>query len=219
MTEKEIAMPTKAEQARINGAKSKGPKTPEGLDRCRRASVKHGLWIAHLSTFSHEAQAEYAAVLAAATDQFRPRNLVEISVVGLLADALWRSNRLGSLANLDIDREMWITKQQSAVEHEPEELHLLAEQNSKTVARLEARARHYTREISRLMDILRKLQNWPVSVEASQMSSEIMEMSVDEVPAMEPEPAAKPVPPPSAVRKPVQSAEITPQKGSVPLRK
>jgi len=177
------------------------------------------LWIAHLSTFSHEAQAEYAAVLAAATDQFRPRNLVEISVVGLLADALWRSNRLGSLANLDIDREMWITKQQSAVEHSPVELHLLAEQNSKTVARLEARARHYTREISRLMDILRKLQDWPVSVEASQMSSEIMEMSVDEVPSTEPEPAAKPVPPPPSVRKPVQSAEITPQKGSVPLRK
>ncbi|MBM3758505.1 MAG: hypothetical protein FJW38_31600, partial [Acidobacteria bacterium] len=73
---------SKAEQARINGAKSKGPKTPEGLQRCRQASVQHGLWVAHVSTFSHEAQVQYAAILTAANDQFRPRNMVEATIVG-----------------------------------------------------------------------------------------------------------------------------------------
>ena len=37
---------SKADQARLNGAKSSGPKTPEGLQRCRQASVKHGMWVA-----------------------------------------------------------------------------------------------------------------------------------------------------------------------------
>ena len=217
---------TKAEQSRINGAKSKGPKTPEGLQRCRQASVKHGMWIAHISTFSHESQKDYAAVLASATDQFRPRSLVEASVVGLLADALWRANRLGSLANLDVDREMFLINHQSTTDHEPVELHLLAEQQSKSVARLEARARHYTREISRLMDVLRKLQNWPVSVEASQMLNEFIESTAQEVPerALEPSetPAAeppKPEPAPQPVRKPVQSAKDPAKKGSVHRRK
>jgi len=209
---------SRAEQARINGAKSTGPKTPEGLQRCRQASVKHGMWIAHISTFSHESQEGYAAVLTAATDQFRPRNLVESSVVGLLADALWRANRLGSLANLDIDREMFLIKHQTTTDHEPEELHLLAEQTSKSVARLEARARHYTREVARLMEILRKLQNWPVSTEASQIFNETMELTTPEVPPREPLTAARPAPPPQPVRKPVQTAENTPRKGSV-LRK
>ena len=213
---------SKAEQARLNGAKSSGPTTPEGLQRCRQASVKHGLWVAHISTLSHEAQADYAAVLTSATDQFRPRTLVEASVVGLLADALWRANRLGSLANLDVDREMFLINHQSTTDHEPVELHLLAEQQSKSVARLEARARHYTREVARLMEILRKLQAWPVSTEASQVFNEIRDLSTQEVPPqrekeakepLEPVPAAEPA------RKPVQSANSKPQKGSVPRRK
>ena len=155
-------MPTKAEQARINGAKSTGPKTPEGLQRCREASVKHGMWVAHVSTFPHEDQVAYAAVLTSATDQFRPRNCVESAVVGLLVDALWRAGRLNAMANSDIDREMFLIKRQTSTEHEAYELHLLAEQTSKTVQKLESRARHYTREIARLMAILRQMQALPV---------------------------------------------------------
>ena len=84
---------SKAEQARINGAKSTGPKTPEGLQRCREASVKHGMWVAHISTFPYEDQVAYAALLTSATDQLRPRNCVESAVVGLLVDALWRAGK------------------------------------------------------------------------------------------------------------------------------
>ena len=208
-------MPTKAEQARINGAKSNGPKTPEGLQRCREASVKHGMWVAHISTFPHEDQVAYAALLTSATDQFRPRTCVESTVVGLLVDALWRAGRLGAMANADIDREMWSINRQTSTRHEAPELHLLAEQASKTVQKLEARARPYTREIGRLMAILRQLQAFPVSVEASEVLNEMIEIQTEEVP----EPPAEPVSEPQPARKPVQNANITPQKGSVPQRK
>ncbi len=213
---------SKAEQARINGAKSKGPKTPEGLQRCREASVKHGMWVAHVSTFSHEDQLSYAALLTSATDQFRPRSCVESTIVGLLVDAMWRAGRLGAMANADIDREMFLIKRQTSVEHEPYELHLLAEQQSKTVQKLEARARHYTREIARLMAILRDLQAYPVSVEASEVLNDMLEILTEEVP--EPpteavEEAPKPVAEPQPARKPVQSSSNKPLTGSVPRRK
>ena len=217
---------SKAEQARINGAKSTGPKTPEGLQRCRQASVKHGMWVAHVSTFPHEEQLAYAAIHTAATDQFRPRNCFESAVVGLLVDALWRAGRLGTLANADIDREMWVISNQSTAGHQEPELHLLAEQASKSVQKLEARARHYTREIARHLDLLRKLQNWPVSTEASQVLNEIKELRTQDVPQPSeneaPKPAAappEPAPPAEPIRKPVQSANSKPQKGSVPRRK
>ena len=210
---------TKAEQARINGAKSKGPTTPEGLQRCRQASVKHGLWVAHVSTFPHEAQVQYAAILTAANDQFRPRNMVEATIVGLLVDALWRAARLGNLANLGIDREMFLLKKQSSVEHDDQELHLLAEQASKTVPGLEARARHYTREINRLLDTLRKLQAFPVSEEASQVMNEMLDLATKEVPPPSQPQAPVPAPQPNPVRKPVQTDSNKPQEGSVPRRK
>jgi len=210
---------SKAEQARINGSKSKGPKTPEGLQRCRQASVKHGLWVAHVSTFPHEAQVQYAAILTAANDQFRPRNMVEATIVGLLVDALWRAARLGNLANTGIDREMWLLKKQSSVQHGAEELHLLAEQASKTVPGLEARARHYTREISRLLDMLRKLQAFPVSEEASQIMNEMLDLATKEVPEPSQPEAPKPATEPEPVRKPVQRDSNKPQEGSVPRRK
>ena len=208
-------MPTKAEQARINGAKSTGPKTPEGLQRCREASVKHGLWVAHVSTLPHEDQVQYASILTAANDQFRPRNMVEASIVGLLADAIWRANRLANLANAGIDREMWLLKKQSSVQHSQGELHLLAEQASNTVPGLEARARHYTREINRLIDTIRKLQAFPVSTEASEVMNEMMELATEDVPP----PSQPPSPQSAPDRKPVERAKNKPQEGSVPRRK
>ena len=217
---------TKSEQARINGAKSSGPKTPEGLQRCRQASVKHGMWVAHVSTFAHEEQLAYADLLISANDQFRPRNGVENAVVGLLVDALWRASRLGALANADIDREMCVLANQATVQHDPVELHLLAEQASKSVARLEARARHYTREIARNLDLLKKLQSWPVSTEASQVSKEINDMRTEDVPEPPTNEAKKPAEEPvkraldpQPARKPVQSANSQPKKGSVRRRK
>ncbi|MBM3756575.1 MAG: hypothetical protein FJW38_21630 [Acidobacteria bacterium] len=213
---------SKAEQARINGPKSTGPKTPEGLLRCRQASLKHGLWVADFSTLPHEEQLSYAAILTSATDQFRPRNSVESAIVGLLVDAIWRSSRLGALANAGIDREMWIIKNQTTIEHEAGELHLLAEQASKSVPKLEARARHYTRESTRHLDLLKKLQNWPVSTEASQLANEISELRTEDVPEPPKKEPKEPFEPKAAqepARKPVQSANSKPRKGSVPRRK
>ena len=203
---------SKAEQARINGAKSKGAKTPEGLQRCRQASITHGMYVADISTFPHEDQRNYAAIWAAVRDQFQPRNAFEDALVSLLADATWRSTRLGALANADISREMSVIGRQAMNDIEPVEVHLRAEQQSKTVERLESRARHYTREIIRITELLRKLRTLPVSAEASQVVDDIYDAGC-------PTPRENPVYPPMPARKPVASVDSLPQKGSNQQRK
>jgi hypothetical protein len=34
----------RSNQARVNGAKSRGPKTPQGKEKARSASLRHGLY-------------------------------------------------------------------------------------------------------------------------------------------------------------------------------
>jgi hypothetical protein len=84
---------------------------------------------------------------------------------------------------------------------------------------LEARARHYTREINRLLDTLRKLQAFPVSAEASQVMNEMLDLATKEVPPPSQPQAPVPAPQPNPVRKPVQTDSNKPQEGSVPRRK
>jgi len=207
-------MPTKAEQARINGAKSKGATSPEGLDRCRQASVKHGMWAKHMSSFSQEEQDNYASVLDSATKQFRPRNTMESSIVALLADAVWRAGRLGALANCEIYREGWVINNLVAEDKDLGmiERRELADRASHAAERVEARTRHYVREINRLIETLRKLQAWPVPGEASQ--------EVNENTASAPNPPAQTaIPEPEPERKPVQRASNRPRQGSVPRRR
>lgn len=207
-------MPTKAEQARINGSKSAGPKTPEGLNRCRQASVKHGMWANHLSSFPQHEQDNHAAILAAATAQFNPRNVLESSIVALLADAVWRAGRLGALANCEIYREGWVVE--TMANEDPDlgmdERLIHAERASKGAERVESRSRHYVREINRLIETIKKLQAWPASSEASQDHNEIKGIEPVE---------AKPTPAPSPepARKPVQSATAKPRKGTLPRRR
>lgn len=205
----------RANQARLNGAKSKGPNTPQGLDRCRKASVTHGAYIAQISTLPNEDQSQYEANWHSCLDQFAPRNYAETGVVALIADAIWRANRLYCAANAEVHSKMRAIRTGSSVNQTLSEIYLRAENASENVLRLESRARHFTREIARLISILDKMQNWGVSDKASRMSNEIIDNSMEKrdqpnkeegeekAKPAEPVPAAAPAEPAPA-RKPPQ---------------
>ena len=175
---------SRAEQARLNGAKSNGAKTPQGLERCRLSSVKHGAYVSAAAIIPGEDPKQYEAMWHSLIDQYQPRNIAELAIVCSIVDAIWRQRRLSRAANHEIQRQMQSIVNDSTLElNNTDDIHLRAETESAVVDRLESRARHQTREIARLEAILEKMQKRTVSDEASQMSNEILEEAAEEIEA------------------------------------
>ena len=83
------------DSSRANGARSRGPKTPEGLARCQAAPITHGL-TARQVVLPGESEEEFRALRDAYLVHFRPRSVREVDLVTLLAATRWRLGRLGS---------------------------------------------------------------------------------------------------------------------------
>ncbi len=86
----------KSETARLNGSKSKGPKTPEGKARSSRNAMRHGL-TAQFPLLDHESKPEFEAFLDAYIDRFRPADAVELDLVQTMAIARWRLRRIAAM--------------------------------------------------------------------------------------------------------------------------
>jgi hypothetical protein len=82
----------KSETARINGAKSHGPVTPEGKARSSANSRRHGLTASVL--LDGESDEHFQLLLADFMDQFQPQTGVETDLVEVMAIARWRLRRL-----------------------------------------------------------------------------------------------------------------------------
>jgi hypothetical protein len=139
----------RSEQARINGAKSKGPKTPEGLKRAQTASLNHGLY-ATTDTLRHtvdpqlfeEFRAEILAI-------WQPENYYIARRVNQLIAAMWESDRLQAA------RRKYMTDL-FETESEILNLELLVSVKGSPMDRLDSRIRKLNLEISRTeRDLLR----------------------------------------------------------------
>lgn len=89
---------TKAEkramQARINGAKSKGPVTPEGLAKSSKNAIRHGLTANEHTLLETEFADEYEEVYNAFIADLRPATKAELRLVEKIANIDWRAERL-----------------------------------------------------------------------------------------------------------------------------
>jgi hypothetical protein len=94
----------KSETARINGAKSHGPITPEGKARSAANSRRHGLTASVL--LAGESDEDFRLLLADFTDHFQPRTGVETDLVEVMAIARWRLRRLLSIETHLFDLEL-----------------------------------------------------------------------------------------------------------------
>jgi len=86
---------TRSESARLNGAKSKGPVTPEGKAISSRNALKHGLsqQIANHVTIRGEKDADFDAFRDSYFQRFQPADQAESDLVDTLAMAQWRIRR------------------------------------------------------------------------------------------------------------------------------
>jgi hypothetical protein len=88
-----LLSPARAEASRRNGARSKGPRTPEGKARSAQNALKHGLRAEKFVVVGDEDPQEFAALEAALTGELAPEGALQTLLVGRIVRAAWRLER------------------------------------------------------------------------------------------------------------------------------
>jgi len=96
---------TKSESARVNGAKSRGPTTPEGRVISSMNSLKHRL-TGKAVLLQNESPDEFTQLLNAYFDYLQPRNQIETDLVADMVAARWRLRRTWRYQTAMLDIEM-----------------------------------------------------------------------------------------------------------------
>ena len=96
----------KSETSRINGAKSHGPKTPEGKEASSRNSLKHGFTSSKTFILQCESAEEYQEFLAEHIAIHQPVTAPEKELVDQMAIARWRIRRFVAAETDLFDTEM-----------------------------------------------------------------------------------------------------------------
>ena len=81
------------EAARANGAKTRGPISPEGKRNSSRNALRHGL-LARTVVFPDESRERFAALLKAFCDELQPETPIEDLCAQKMAVSHWRQERL-----------------------------------------------------------------------------------------------------------------------------
>src|SRR6201997_1921667 len=88
----------KSETARINGAKSRGPTTPEGKEKSSRNAIKHGLTSGNGNILlDREDPDEFDEILNKLLDIHEPATPAETDLVEEMVAARWRTRRMWTI--------------------------------------------------------------------------------------------------------------------------
>jgi hypothetical protein len=177
----------RAESARINGAKSKGPKTPEGLQRCGNAAYKHGLYATRVYMLPGESNAEYGELQAEFLAYWQPKGFYDKLLVEQLTGNIWEMIRLQASKNDKVLESVASITKNAPHCQDQAKINLLAEQEVSvaggTIERMNARLSHLARERQRLEREILTLKKSAVISDRSQMSLIINNRQHPDVPA------------------------------------
>ena len=90
---------------RLNGAKSRGPRTPEGKRRSSRNSRRHGM-LSRTILLADEDSRAFFKVISQLEDTFRPQDAFEKACVESMAVARWRAMRIWAMEAATIQDEI-----------------------------------------------------------------------------------------------------------------
>ena len=154
----------KIQSARANGAKSRGPKTPEGRARSARNSVTHG-FNAKSVILDNESEDRFTELRDAYIAELAPRNQLEADLVDQLVVARWRLERAWyletSLLNIEVIRQRPQIEEQFEHIDEPTRTALAFKavcEDSRALALLNRYEIRYQRTIHRTLETLRRLR-------------------------------------------------------------
>src|SRR6266853_1887040 len=99
--------------SRSNGAKSKGPVTPQGKRNSSRNSTRHGL-LAETVVLENEHVGRFLELMDDLMEEHQPRTRTETILVENLAVARWRQRRIWGMQKVAFDADV------ASVESAPE---------------------------------------------------------------------------------------------------
>jgi hypothetical protein len=154
---------TRAEQARINGAKSRGPKTGTGKLISSMNSFVHGRYATYFNLLTDDDRAAFNTLHHQLIRCFVPRNPVEADLVKQLATVEWRKSRVDTMELAILNHEYAIQRDAliaAKYETDPALTAALATshivQNSKLPAFLASRSAHFVRERSAILRTIKE---------------------------------------------------------------
>ena len=88
--------------SRANGARSKGPKTPDGKRRSSSNALRHGL-LANSVLVGAESRPQFDSLVASHLERFDPVDGVEFGMIEEMASSYWRMRRLWAIERRLVD--------------------------------------------------------------------------------------------------------------------
>ena len=114
----------KSETARINGAKSRGPKTPEGREKSSHNAVKHGFTSNSIMVLDCESPDRFHELLNDFFTTYQPAGAAEKDFVEEMVAARWRIRRMRTVETGLLNGE--VHNQETKIESVDSNFHLTA---------------------------------------------------------------------------------------------
>jgi hypothetical protein len=114
----------KSETARMNGAKSRGPTTPEGREKSSRNAVKHGFTSNSIMVLDCESSDQFHELLGDFFTTYQLAGAVERDLVEEMVAARWRIRRLWTVETGLLNGE--IHNQETKIDNPDSGIHLAA---------------------------------------------------------------------------------------------
>jgi hypothetical protein len=92
-------------QARQNGAKAAGTKSPAGIQQSSKNSLKHGL-TSSMIVLSNESHAKFDELHQTYIETFQPANGVEMDLIDQMVASQWRLRRIWIMQTAALDLKM-----------------------------------------------------------------------------------------------------------------
>jgi len=93
------------QSSRLNGARSRGPITPEGKAASSQNGIRHGI-LANTVVLEGESKDCFEQLLAELTKELQPQTPTESALVETMAIARWRQMRIWGIEKASFDLEM-----------------------------------------------------------------------------------------------------------------
>ena len=97
--------PNQTRASRANGAKSKGPVTPQGKHNSSRNRTRHGMF-ADTIVLEAEDKSQFLEMLEDLFAEYQPRTRMESMLVEVLAAARWRQDRIFGMQKVAFDYDV-----------------------------------------------------------------------------------------------------------------